>query len=138
MGECPAGYSDAMSQASDDKSGSAFRRELGRFDPSVPVESASTPPSSWYTDPAFHDAEARTVFRNSWQIVGRVDQVSERGDYFTGDLAGEPYVVLRDDAGELAAFSNVCRHHAAQVACGEGISVTVTSRSEDFGKRSRR
>src|SRR5207237_351360 len=31
------------------------------------------------------------------------------------DIAGEPILVVRDQAGILRAFSNVCRHRAAQV-----------------------
>eukprot|EP00982_Pelagococcus_subviridis_P006678 30238-Pelagococcus_subviridis.AAC.4 len=49
------------------------------------VAAASTPPSSWYTDAAIIPAiEARAVFAEGWQAVGRVDQVSDVGDYFTG------------------------------------------------------
>ncbi|CAN0359189.1 unnamed protein product, partial [Ectocarpus sp. 4 AP-2014] len=61
------------------------------------------------------------VFEKAWITVGRVDQLPSPGSYFTGDLAGNPYVVLRDEAGTLRAFHNVCRHHAAVVAqeCGK-------------------
>lgn len=90
------------------------------FDPTVPVESAATPPAAWYTDPHVYDAEKARVFEKSWIAVGRTDQVATPGAYFTGDVVGNPYVVLRDDAGELRALHNVCRHHAAVVAqeCG--------------------
>jgi choline monooxygenase len=36
--------------------------------------------------------------------------------------AGEPVIVVRGDDGELRAFSNVCRHHAARVAEGCGTT----------------
>lgn len=97
-----------------------FRRELGRFDPSLPIEAAWTPPASWYLDPAFLERERETVFRRSWQAVGRADQVSRAGDYFTGCILGEPYVVVRDRQDRLGGFYNVCRHHASRVAEGEG------------------
>jgi choline monooxygenase len=42
--------------------------------------------------------------------------VREAGHYFTGELLGEPYVVVRDQQGQLRAFFNVCRHHASKVA----------------------
>jgi len=50
-----------------------------------------------------------------------VDQVAAPGQFFTFELAGEPLVVVRGTDGELRAFYNVCRHHAAAVAdtpCG--------------------
>jgi choline monooxygenase len=94
--------------------------ELARFDPALPIEEAETPPCSWYTEPAFFDFEKRQVFEKAWIVVGRMDQVRSPGDYFTGDIIGNPYVVVRGDDGQLRAFHNVCRHHAAVVAqeCG--------------------
>ena len=47
--------------------------------------------------------------------MGRLDQVCEKGQFFTADVAGEPIVVVRGDDAQLRAFYNVCRHHAAAV-----------------------
>ena len=98
----------------------SMRAELSRFDPSLPIERAFTPPASWYVRPDFLELERERVFRRSWQAVGRLDQVSRPGDYFTGCLVDDPYLVLRDQDGTLRAFHNVCRHHAAEVCRGEG------------------
>jgi choline monooxygenase len=81
---------------------------------------ASTPPSRWYTDPAFLARERDRVFARTWQLVGRAEQVAEPGDYFTAIVAGEPLVVARGADDALRAFSNVCRHRAGPVASGEG------------------
>jgi choline monooxygenase len=43
------------------------------------------------------------------QAVGHVQQVEGAGDYFTGSLLGQGYVVCRDDEGQLRAFYNVRR-----------------------------
>lgn len=40
------------------------------FDPTVPIQNAFTPPSSWYTDPSFLSLELSNVFYRSWQAVG--------------------------------------------------------------------
>jgi choline monooxygenase len=85
------------------------------FDPDLPLERAHTIPALWYSDPAVHAAECRSVFGGTWQAVGRTDQVAEAGQFFTADLAGEPLVVVRGEDGELRAFFNVCRHRAARV-----------------------
>src|SRR5215831_15378445 len=50
-----------------------------------------------------------------WQVVGRADQVRNKGDFFTANLETEPIVVARGEDGVLRAFYNVCRHHAAAV-----------------------
>jgi choline monooxygenase len=42
--------------------------------------------------------------------------VAAPGQFVTGEVAGTPVVAARDEAGELGAFINVCRHRAARVA----------------------
>lgn len=44
---------------------------------------ASTPPSSWYLDPAVLVREKEKIFGATWQLVGHTDQVRQGGDYFT-------------------------------------------------------
>jgi len=88
---------------------------LSQYDPSLPLAEASTIPASWYTDERVAELERRTTFARHWQMVGRVDQVREAGQYLTLELAGEPILVVRGDDGVLRGFFNVCRHHAAAV-----------------------
>jgi len=88
---------------------------LDQYDPSLPLDLASTIPSSWYVDRELYDLELKTVFSNSWQLAGRLDQVSQPGQYVTTDIGGEPIVVVRGSDGVLRGFYNVCRHHAAAV-----------------------
>jgi choline monooxygenase len=61
------------------------------------------------------ELERTNVLSTTWQVVGRLDQVRDKGHFFTADVAGEPIVVVRADDGPLRAFYNVCRHHAAAV-----------------------
>lgn len=96
------------------------RREIRKFDPRLPIESAHTPPYTWYTDPAILDDEKFQIFEKSWICVGRKDQVDLPGKYFSGHILGSPYVVQRGEDGVLRAFHNVCRHHAAEIAQGCG------------------
>jgi len=103
-----------------------LKPEIDRFDPTAPLEGAWTPPASWYTDPRFLDHERRTVFLRSWQAVGRSDQLARVGDFFTGELLGNPYVVVRTRSEGVAAFFNVCRHHAAAVCSGAGTLQEMT------------
>ena len=97
-----------------------IRAEISRFDPTLPIERAFTPPASWYVRPEFLELERERVFRRTWQAVGRLDQVPRPGDYFAGCIVDDPYVVVRDQEGSLRAFHNVCRHHAAEVCAGDG------------------
>jgi choline monooxygenase len=88
---------------------------LDLYDPSAALDSAWTIPAPWYVDPRVLDLELKTTFARSWQLVGREDQVREPGQYVTGELAGEPILVVRGNDGVLRGFFNVCRHHAAAV-----------------------
>lgn len=89
---------------------------LTDFDHTLPLERARTIPAAWYRDPIMYEAERRAVFGNTWQAVGRTDQIKEPGRFLTAELAGEPILVVRDGTGVLRAFYNICRHRAARVA----------------------
>ena len=101
------------------------RDEVNRFDAATPLESAWLPPSSWYNDARFFELERDTVFRNNWLIAARADQVRKTGDFVAGAITREPHVIVRNEKGELNAFFNVCRHHAAQVMSGAGCTESL-------------
>jgi len=84
------------------------------------VARAWTLPSSLYTDPAVFSSEKEKIFSRTWQVVGRHDQVTNPGDYFTTDLMGEPLLIVRGGDGKLRGFYNVCRHRAGPPAEGCG------------------
>src|SRR5260370_35404239 len=86
---------------------------LNLYRPENPLEKASTIPSPWYFDRRIARLENEQVFAHAWQVAGRVDQVREKGQFFTAQLGEEPIVVARGEDGVLRAFYNVCRHHAA-------------------------
>jgi len=101
---------------------SSSKDKFSLFNQDLPLERARTIPSLWYHDAEIYAAERKHVFLNSWQWVGRVEQVAEPGHFFTTEIAGEPLVITRDAHGSLRAFSNVCRHRAARVTtenCGK-------------------
>jgi len=96
---------------------------LNLYNPNDPLEKAWTIPSPWYFDERIAKLEHDNVFARTWQVVGRVDQVDGNGKFFTADLSGEPIVVVRGEDGQLRAFYNVCRHHAAAVVTeGQGCA----------------
>jgi choline monooxygenase len=109
---------------------------LALYDESAPLAEASTIPAPWYLDAAIGDLERSQVFGGNWQAVGRTDQVAQPGDYFTTELAGEPLLIVRSNEGQLRAFYNVCRHHAAAVAnapCGHAQSFRCPYHGWNYG-----
>jgi len=91
------------------------REIINKYDGDAPLAEASTIPASWYTDERLFELEKQTIFSRSWQFAARIDQLNKPGDYVTGEVAGEPIVVVRGGDNKLRAFFNVCRHHAAAV-----------------------
>jgi choline monooxygenase len=93
---------------------------LEQFDPSRPIEDAVTPPYTWYTEESFLEEEKRLIFQRAWIPVGRIDQVQKPGDYITGEVVGNPWVIVRAEDGQLYAHHNACRHKGAAVAQEHG------------------
>ena len=100
---------------------SSIAEILSTYDDHAPLERASTIPGPWYVDPRIAELERQTVFSKTWQLIGRVDQLQQPGQFLRATVAGEPIVAVRGTDGQLRAFYNVCRHHAAAVVtepCG--------------------
>ena len=90
-----------------------------------PLEHASTIPAAWYVDERIAELERQTVFGGTWQVVARVDQLQQPGQFVTTEVAGEPLVVVRGGDNQLRAFYNVCRHHAAAVVTEEQGTASI-------------
>jgi choline monooxygenase len=106
--------------------GPRLKREVERFDPTIPIEAAQTPPAAWYRDPGIYELERRAVFAKNWLAVGREDALPTAGSYLAGQSLGRPYVVVRLANGELRAYHGACRHHAALLLQGEGCLTEIT------------
>ena len=80
-----------------------------------PVLEARTLPPWCYTSEDFRRRELERIFLQTWQFIGRVDEVAEPGAYLCAETAGGPVVVLRDDDGAVRAFVNSCRHRGSRL-----------------------
>ncbi|HUS15231.1 MAG TPA: SRPBCC family protein [Chloroflexia bacterium] len=89
-----------------------------RFEPDL--AHAATLPARWYVAPEYLALEKVRIFGRTWQAVGRLDEVTRPGDFFTAEIVGEPLVITRGTDGVLRGFYNVCRHRAGNVAAGKG------------------
>lgn len=83
------------------------------------LDSGYTLPAEWYTRPDILDLERKRIFRRTWQYAGLTEHAAQPGDFFTYHTANVPIVVVRDDAGALRAFVNVCRHRGSQLVLDE-------------------
>ncbi|GII05846.1 aromatic ring-hydroxylating oxygenase subunit alpha [Planobispora takensis] len=78
-----------------------------------------------YTDPKWFAVEQRAIFARTWQWLCHVEKLREPGSYVTGTVAGMPIVAVRDEAGALRAFYNVCKHRAHELLSGSGVRRSI-------------
>lgn len=81
------------------------------------MNSQTTLPARYYTDPEIFRRELDTLFCRMWVCVGRSELIRGHGDFFLCEVAGESIIIIRD-GDAVRGFFNVCRHRGTRV-CGE-------------------
>ncbi len=66
-------------------------------------------PAEAYTSEEFYRFELEAVWFREWISVGRMEEIPEKGDYFTVNIGNEPVIVVNTKDG-LKAMSAVCQH----------------------------
>jgi len=77
-------------------------------------------PGYYYSDPKVFAHELKTIWRSTWQFVGREEDLPYPGDYLTYVIGEEPIFVIRTPDGQLKAMHNVCPHRGARLLNGQG------------------
>src|SRR5579872_3241220 len=89
----------------------ATRREL---------PDASTLPPQVYTSPEWYEREVETIFKKSWLMAAREDEIPNPGDYVRVDFFNEPLIVVRGRDGAIRTLSAACRHRGSELVTGTG------------------
>jgi len=76
-------------------------------------------PRAFYHDAPLYDAEIRTIWQGGWLFAGFEIEIPQPGDFLTLAVDGSSVLVIRDDAGSVRAFHNVCRHRGSQLCRNE-------------------
>ena len=75
-----------------------------------------TIPSEYYVDEKHFPNDERFVAENLWLMADHVNRIPKPGDYFVFEYgSGDSVIVLRDKAGEVKGFHNVCRHRGSRM-----------------------
>ena len=67
-------------------------------------------PASRYTAADFVAQERDSIWSKVWQVVGRVDELTEVGDWKQYRIFDQSYLIVRGKDARLRAFVNACRH----------------------------
>lgn len=81
----------------------------------IPLEREFTLPGEYFTSAAIFAEECEKIFAARWLCVGREEQLRSPGDFIVRSVLGESIIITRDDADELNAFYNVCRHRGSRI-----------------------
>ena len=74
----------------------------------------------YYTDPEIFRLEMSGLLSRTWQFAGHSSQISNPGDFFTFEIAGQNLFCIRDKDQQVRAYHNVCQHRAHELVKGSG------------------
>jgi phenylpropionate dioxygenase-like ring-hydroxylating dioxygenase large terminal subunit len=77
-----------------------------------------------YTSREFAAREREMIWMRVWQVVGRVDELPDAGDWKEYQVHDQSYLVVRGKDGQLRGFVNACRHRG-NVLCRGGNGNTA-------------
>lgn len=69
-----------------------------------------------YLDRDAYRTEAETLFKNNWVCVAVGAEIPDPGDILPVSVGGQPIVLVRDKAGTINGFHNVCSHRGVLLA----------------------
>lgn len=68
-----------------------------------------------YIDPALFEREKQQIFGRYPVVAGLSQDIAKPGDYLLLEHTAVPILVTRNEAGEIKAFVNACRHRGAAI-----------------------
>ena len=94
-------------------------------------------PGVAYVSDEFWRYENDNLFGRHWVFVAFAHQLADSGDVAPVSVGGQPVLLVRDEANEINAFYNVCRHRNLQLIdetgnCGRLIRCPYHSWSYDL------
>src|SRR5882762_1948481 len=90
-----------------------------------PLEQAVWLPKQLYLDERMYALETEKIFKKEWLYIGQECDVAEVGSYITATLFDQPLLLIRDKAGKVRCFYNVCRHRGMPLVSGRGNTAAL-------------
>lgn len=93
--------------------------EILKLDHSPPLGTAHIP-ASRYVSMEAHREEVEKVWKKTWQVACREEEIPDVGDHFNYDVAGMSFIVVRTAPDRVRAFWNVCLHRGRRLVDQSG------------------
>ena len=110
----------------------------GQTAPSYPAgwQEGTTIPAKYYIDPRHYEYDEQFIAENFWQLADHASRIPNAGDYFVFEFGrGDSIIILRNQAGEVKAYHNVCRHRGSRVCMhGSAYDNVRPSEAREDGK----
>ena len=73
-----------------------------------------------YISSAWHEAEVEKVWRKTWQVACRAEEIPDVGDYIVYDIVDDSLIVVRTAENEVRAYYNACLHRSNALCLDAG------------------
>jgi phenylpropionate dioxygenase-like ring-hydroxylating dioxygenase large terminal subunit len=94
----------------------------------------TTIPATYYVDEKHYLNDERFIAEQFWLMADHENRIPKPGDYFVFEYGrGDSVIIVRDQAGAVKAFHNVCRHRGSRL-CLHDMDKVLPSESRADGK----
>ena len=72
---------------------------------------------SRFSSPEFMHREWTELWRRTWNMGPRLEELAAPGDYVVHNLGTESFIFVRGEANKMRGFYNVCQHRGKRIIC---------------------
>jgi len=85
-----------------------------------PMQDRISVPRERYYDREFFELEKEKLWRHTWQVACRLEEIPEVGDFTEYVICDQSLLVVRESEQRIRTFYNACRHRATELLKGSG------------------
>lgn len=103
------------------------KADSGQLPESLTMESSpnlgtGTIPPERYTSHQFHRAEVERLWKRTWQMTCREEEIAGTGDHFVYNVANMSFLIVRVKGDQFKAYWNVCLHRGRRLRDQSGTN----------------